>query len=382
MAIRYLTLALCVGIVILFIIFYNDFRFTSVLFKRTEDTIDKNVEYLFNARHKFTDEFCPKNGNTFRFVTYNILSDGFASTEIARKMYKYCPRYALDKTYRRPLILKELFGYHSDFMALQECDEDMFKEYLLSKLSEKGYNGLFMKKYRGNPEGEALFYRTERYTHMKDLSINVKDALFHTSNKLLYAKLSNDAINIISNRKALGLIHIFKDNFANNSKNICILNTHLYYLSNMTHIRLAQMAILLNYVSSLVSEQNTNIIVTGDLNSPPSEPLIRFLSGYVINNQSDPLVIKASGKIDLHSPIEFQPPIKFHSLSGIPKYTCYAPPEVETYDYVFGSSTFSAFSSVPIPSEEDIKPFTGNPSIAYPSDHFAIVLDILNKGLS
>lgn len=48
-----------------------------------------------------------------------------------------CCRF-LDPQYRRPLILRELLGFHADIICLQEVDEKAFAEYFLPQLQQAG----------------------------------------------------------------------------------------------------------------------------------------------------------------------------------------------------------------------------------------------------
>lgn len=362
--------SLCFSFSVAYLMFYSGLRVTKVLFDDPDVQVGRQIEYLFEMRHKYTATYLPIGGDKFRFVTYNILTDAFVSSDIAQKMFSYCPKYALAKEYRRPLILKELLGYHGDFLSLQECEEDMFKV-LSHKFESQGYRGVFMKKHRGPPEGEALFYRTERYRSVREFSITVRDAIKHTSNKQLRSNLPKGIYDIILNRKALGLIHVFRNKIDHKLKDICIVNTHLYYAHDASHIRLLQLAILLNYLNANIIKTQVDVIVAGDLNSPISEPVIHYLSGKTIDrNYSE---WKKIGKQNI------VPSFKFLTMSGVPAFTIYSPAENGIYDHVFGSPGLMTLSSAPIPTIEEIKPYTGIPSVAYPSDHFALVLDILQK---
>lgn len=60
-----------------------------------------------------------------RVVTYNILADVYAQTELSKTvLYPYCAPYALQLDYRQNLIKKELAGYNADIICLQEVDKD------------------------------------------------------------------------------------------------------------------------------------------------------------------------------------------------------------------------------------------------------------------
>lgn len=56
------------------------------------------------------------SGGTFTVLSYNILSDAYATGEL----YGYCPTWALSWTYRRQNLLREIVGYRADIVCLQE----------------------------------------------------------------------------------------------------------------------------------------------------------------------------------------------------------------------------------------------------------------------
>lgn len=61
---------------------------------------------------------------TVRVVSYNILADVYAQTDLSKKvLYPYCAPYALQLDYRQNLIKKELAGYNADIICLQEVDK-------------------------------------------------------------------------------------------------------------------------------------------------------------------------------------------------------------------------------------------------------------------
>lgn len=56
------------------------------------------------------------SSGTFTVLSYNILSDAFASNDL----YNYCPSWALSWPYRRQNLLREIVGYRADIICLQE----------------------------------------------------------------------------------------------------------------------------------------------------------------------------------------------------------------------------------------------------------------------
>lgn len=58
------------------------------------------------------------SSGTFTVLSYNILSDAFATNDI----YNYCPSWALSWPYRRQNLLREIVGYRADIVCLQEVN--------------------------------------------------------------------------------------------------------------------------------------------------------------------------------------------------------------------------------------------------------------------
>lgn len=56
------------------------------------------------------------SNGTFSVLSYNILSDVYASSEL----YGYCPSWALSWPYRRQNLLREIVSYGADILCLQE----------------------------------------------------------------------------------------------------------------------------------------------------------------------------------------------------------------------------------------------------------------------
>uniref|UniRef100_A0A8C4PZJ2 Phosphodiesterase 12 n=1 Tax=Eptatretus burgeri TaxID=7764 RepID=A0A8C4PZJ2_EPTBU len=93
----------------------------------------------FDSRHRFTTDKTALG--TLRVISYNILADTYAQTELARTvLFPYCPPYAMDLGYRQQLLQKELKGYNGDIICLQEVDNRVF-ERLTPVLQRLGFEG-------------------------------------------------------------------------------------------------------------------------------------------------------------------------------------------------------------------------------------------------
>ncbi|WAR09795.1 PDE12-like protein [Mya arenaria] len=81
----------------------------------------------FEQRHLYTQK--ETGSGELRVVSYNILADVYANQEFSRNvLFNYCPPYALDISYRKHLMIKELKGYKGDIICLQECDYKVLVE--------------------------------------------------------------------------------------------------------------------------------------------------------------------------------------------------------------------------------------------------------------
>lgn len=99
-----------------------------------------------------------------RVVSYNILADQYAATERAKSvLFGHCPEKYLRPTHRRPLILGQLLEFQADILCLQEVDESAFRGLLEPGLRDAGYSGVYTNKLGKVAEGEAAFFRSDRY---------------------------------------------------------------------------------------------------------------------------------------------------------------------------------------------------------------------------
>lgn len=337
---------------------------------------------VFEQRQMYTSKHHSVNSDEFRVVCYNILADVFATSDFARTtLFPFCPEYVLSMSYRKQLIVKELLGYHADFICLQECGMKLFNTYLRPILKLHGYEGFFDLKLGAMPEGEAFFYRTDRYSHVKDLTVSVRDAMYMDCNGDILAELANapEILESIHKKTAIGQIHVLRETCGEKDRRqICVLNTHLYYKRFSQHVRILQMAILVNYLEAQLANmedgENTTVLVCGDLNSLRNDTLLKYLAGTIVDSNDSVWSGLGASKELLN--VALQAPRKLQNLSGCPSFTSFVPHCVETLDYIFGDENLKLSAFVPLPTAEELIPYTGIPSLESPSDHLALVLDL------
>ena len=74
-------------------------------------------------------------------------------------------------------------GYNADFYAFQECDTSFYQRELTLVLNEFGFDGEMKVKSESVREGEAIFYRRDRFSLIDTHDVTLKDYL-HQSEHL------------------------------------------------------------------------------------------------------------------------------------------------------------------------------------------------------
>ena len=338
----------------------------------------------FEERHLYTMKKT-ETPNALRVVSYNILADIYADTEFAREnMYPYCSPYAIAFDYRGQLILKEIIGYNSDILCLQECDLKVFLNFLHPAMKEEGFEGSFLRKGGEMPEGEAIFYRKARFTELKKSNVIISEALYQNCNRDILNALEEhpSVLESLKKRTAVGQVMALQD--ISRDRVLCILNTHLYFRPEATNIRLLQMAVLLNHfrvfiddIKGQFAEKVVEVapLICGDFNSTPKLAVIEYLtSGKICNNHS----VWTQKNEEEDCKLDLQHDFEFFSACGYPRFTNYVVGFKDTLDYIVADSNhFKVESCVPFPDEEFLQLHTALPSVTIPSDHLALVCDLV-----
>ena len=118
---------------------------------------------LFEHRHQFTQTYL--ENRQFRILSYNLLADLYSDSDYSRTvLFPYCPAYALSIDYRKQLFIKEIVGYKSDIICLQEVDAKLFAYDLKRILTRMNYDGTFKEKGTTS-EGLATFFNVKRFRY-------------------------------------------------------------------------------------------------------------------------------------------------------------------------------------------------------------------------
>jgi endonuclease/exonuclease/phosphatase (EEP) superfamily protein YafD len=169
-------------------------------------------------------------------ATWNVLCDAYVKPE----WYAGVPLHLLDPDARLEAVVRRALALEVDVLCLQEVDARC-AEALSSRLGAVGYRGRWRQKALGKPDGCATFWRSrepldEQVFVQPDDTGHVAQATF------------------------------FKD--------VCVVTTHLKWSDPKTpwpeRLSVAQAVALASWLSTI----DGPVIVCGDLNAAPTDPVI------------------------------------------------------------------------------------------------------------
>ncbi|KAL4655817.1 2',5'-phosphodiesterase 12 [Arapaima gigas] len=331
----------------------------------------------FDQRHLYTRMVAKEH--VLRVVSYNILADVYAQTELARTvLYPYCAPYALQLPYRQSLLRKELCGYNADVVCLQEVDKAVFSDSLCPAFDAFGLQGVFRVKERQR-EGLATFFRTSKLELIARYDVTLSEALTSEPRhaELLRKLSTNEALKEKVVQRSTALQVTVFQSVKEPLKKLCVANTHLYWHPKGSHVRLIQMAVALQHLHWVTSDVHpgTPLLLAGDLNSSPLSGVLQLLTGgHIPTDHSD----WASEGPDELCPQEVSSPFRLASACGEPAYTNYVGGFHGCLDYVLVEPcALQVEQVIPMPSHEEITAHQALPSVSHPSDHIALVCDLL-----
>ncbi|XP_034962266.1 2',5'-phosphodiesterase 12 [Zootoca vivipara] len=330
----------------------------------------------FDARHLYTKKVT--GPGLIRTVTYNVLADVYAQTELSRTvLYPYCAPYSLELDYRQNLLKKELVGYSADIICLQEVDKSVFADSLGPALDAFGLEGLFKIKEKQH-EGLATFYRRDKFSLLSQHDIALNQALLEDPlHKELRDKLAPypEVQGKVHQRSSVLQVSVLQST-NDSSKKICVANTHLYWHPKGGNIRLIQAAIALSHIRHVTHDiyPSTPVIFCGDFNSTPSSGAYSFINcGSIAEEHED----WGSNGEEERCTMSLAHPFRLKSACGEPAYTNYVGGFHGCLDYIFiDANALEVEQVIPLPSHEEVTTHQALPSVSHPSDHIALICDL------
>jgi nocturnin len=270
-----------------------------------------------------------------RLLQWNQLSQTLGSQNDG---FLLCPPVALDWSCRRWRLLEELVRHSPDILCLQEVDHFPLLERALASL---GYSGHFVPKpdspciYLPNnsgPDGCSVFYRAEQWQVVGEVRSRVLEVWHVQSNQVVLA---------------VNLRH------RGTGREVCVATTHLKARSGalLATLRHEQGKDLLDWLETV--RQDRPLVLTGDFNAEPSEPVIRAVTEQ----------LESAYKTDDTDYTTW----KVREQGGEQK---------NTLDCIFHSKGVEVTATLDMPTEEQVGA-ERLPSLAFPSDHLSLVADFL-----
>ncbi|KAL6555472.1 Carbon catabolite repressor protein 4 1 [Orobanche gracilis] len=345
------------------------------------------------------------SGATFSVVSYNILSDFYATNE----QYSYCPSWALSWAYRRQNLLREIVGYSADVVCLQEVQSDHFEEFFAPELDKHGYQAVFKKKsgevFGGNIsniDGCATFFRRDRFSHVKKYEVEFNKAAQSLTDALVPSSQKKNALNRLI-KDNIALIIVLEAKFSNQGIDIpgkrqlfCVANTHVHVHQEMKDVKLWQVHTLLKGLEKIAASADIPMLVCGDFNSVPgSAPHTLLALGKVDPLHPDlavdplgilrpttklthqlPLVSAYSSFVRIGVGLGLEQRRKMDLATNEPRFTNCTRDFIGTHDYIFYSAdTLTVERLLELLDEDSLRKDTALPSPEWSSDHIALLAE-------
>ncbi|OQR82903.1 carbon catabolite repressor protein [Achlya hypogyna] len=346
---------------------------------------------------------------SFRVLSYNVLAEIYAT----RQMYPYCPMWALNWSFRKQLLKRELQLYNADILCLQEVQADHYKSFFLPMMTDLGYDGLYLQKTResmglvGKVDGCAMFYRKNRFYLKEQYSLEFNEAANDFVASLLasfdmaYPAASHHERDAYQASLARVRQRLVRDNVAQIVvldvlpepasglarkpvlPSICVTNVHIFSNPEFPDVKLWQTNTLLQQMEQIANSRRLPIIVCGDFNSEPPSAVYELLSQNHVGSDHPELKTLA----DVVPMTKFAHAMPFASAYASvfgtePDYTNYTGSWVGVVDYIwFTSDKLTPVAALQVHPPEVLKAYarTCLPNCQFVSDHVPVVVDFCLK---
>lgn len=214
--------------------------------------------------------------NSFSVVSYNIL----AECHRLNSDYSYTPAEYLGLEYRHALLMKELTYLNGDIVCLQEVSPAYFSSTLLPAMKSLGYEGLMLCRTKGVGEGEATFYKPDRFVLDASKEVSLGEAAQKEVDAGGLTPEVSGAVKKYLDRADVVLIT--KLRCKNSGKVITVGNVHIVWDNLMSpDVQCIQAACAIKEIVTVAGGDGAHVIC-GDFNSQWSSPVYQLvLDGYL-----------------------------------------------------------------------------------------------------
>ncbi|MBA0642912.1 hypothetical protein Goklo_027244, partial [Gossypium klotzschianum] len=345
------------------------------------------------------------SSGTFTVLSYNILSDSYASSEL----YSYCPSWALSWPYRRQNLLREIVGYRADIVCLQEVQCDHFDEFFAPELDKHGYQALYKRKtnevYSGNIhtiDGCATFFRRDRFSHVKKYEVEFNKAAQSLTEVAVQTTQKKVALNRLV-KDNVALIVVLEAKFTNQGADnpgkrqlLCVANTHVNVQQELKDVKIWQVHTLLKGLEKIAASADIPMLVCGDFNSVPGSAPHSLLAMGKVDPLHPDLLVDPLAILRPHSKLTHQLPLvsaysaflrgiglgleqqrrRMDPATNEPLFTNCTRDFIGTLDYIFYTAdSLTVESLLELLDEDSLRKDTALPSPEWSSDHIALLAE-------
>lgn len=338
----------------------------------------------------------------FRVMSYNVLFDGYTTTDHAREnVFPYATSSVMNEMYRMQLVFQEIEECNADIICLQEMGEATYNSFFVPMMKPVGYHTFYAGKTGSTHEGCAVFIRNDAFEVVDDHTIDLAMTVKHSPDPTIKALLSEfpeiaKGFDKIPSVAQLLLLRLRDDP----TKHLVLSNTHLFYREDADLIRLLQTVALVREVSKVRLDVGGHValVLCGDYNAFPDTATVRFLLDSAIDSShrhwqeasqfkwNRTLSNSGSGNSKEHPsnhrvhPGCFEHQLQLVSGCGIPAFTNFAGTFVGTLDYIMvGQELLDVKQVFPFFTSEEVSEEGALPSSKFPSDHISLICDLTWK---
>lgn len=353
---------------------------------------------VFRPRQRLAQQ--PRQPNSLRVMSYNVLFDGYVTTLHAQtNLFPYVKPEMLHGMYRMQLVYEELAESDSDVICLQEMGENVFRTFFEPMLRPLGSYAFYSNKTGTTREGCAMFVRSSCFDIVEEQTLELSAAIKSSQDPVMQSILAQfpeiaRGIEKIPSVAQLTLLRCKQDP----SRLLMVANTHLFYRQDSHLIRLLQTVAIMSEIEAIQTRVQqhglVSVVLCGDFNAFPGTAPIKFLLDGGIDSSHEDWQQAASFKwsrsdVATGSPNDrakkqqsvlrgsFVHHLKLLSAYGIPEFTNFAGTFVGTLDYILVDAQRLKVKRVfPLFSREDVSREVALPSSVFPSDHISLICDL------
>ncbi|CAO3573765.1 unnamed protein product [Mortierella alpina] len=200
----------------------------------------------------------PHNGDTFKVVSYNLLSRTLADRSGLYVKNAYVPN-PLHWDSQQALLLAEIQALDADVFCAQEVDTTDFRNNFGTAMKGLGYKGVHSTRHASHKHGFAVFYK-QQYKVVGEYHVPCPDK------------------EIISGIDHAGLLLVLELVQGGRVRRVCVGTTHVVCSSQRGFKKIAQLMALISRASALMKKDgDMPLILTGDINAYAGSLITEFV---------------------------------------------------------------------------------------------------------